>query len=100
MKLFFYLLALATPIAATILAFIAIPPATPGDFLAYVLVGAMAELCAMASLLPSAHASEGDPPTLDVPETLSVLPPADPGDEWDTEETWALPRHWLWEDEQ
>lgn len=45
MKLLFHLLILATPLSPTILAFIAIPPASPGDFLAYVLVGAMAELC-------------------------------------------------------
>lgn len=96
MKLLFHLLILATPLALTVYAFIAIPPATPGDFLAYVLVGAMAELCAMAFLLPSAHASEDDPPTLDVPEVLKVLPPAEPDDAWgDTENTWCLPRHWM-----
>ena len=78
MKLLFHLLILATPLALTVYAFIAIPPATSGDFLGYVLVGAMAELCAMAFLLPSAHA------------------PAEPDEAWgDTENTWCLPRRWM-----
>lgn len=96
MKLLFHLLILATPLALTILAFIAIPPATSGDFLGYVLVGAMAELCAMAFLLPSAHASEDDPPKLDVSKLLKALPPAEPDEAWgDTENTWCLPRRWM-----
>lgn len=49
MKPLFYLLILATPLALTIVAFIAIPPTIPGDFLGYVLVGAMAEVCATRS---------------------------------------------------
>lgn len=69
MKPLFYLLILATPLALTILAFIAIPPATPGDFLGYVLVGA---------------------------KLLKALPPAEPDGAWgDTENTWCLPRRWM-----
>lgn len=72
------------------------PTQGAGDILAYVLIWALSTLCALGLILPIPP----HPDDIDIPETLSVLPPADPGDEWDTEETWALPRHWLWEDEQ
>lgn len=54
MKPLFYLLILATPLALTIVAFIAIPPTIPGDFLGYVLGDTENTLC-----LPRSWMEEG-----------------------------------------
>ena len=89
-------LILSTPTWLLVLVVIVHPTHGAGDILAYVLIWALSTLCALGFILPIPP----HPDDIDIPETLSVLPPADPGDEWDTEETWALPRHWLWEDEQ
>lgn len=89
-------LILTAPTWVLILVVIVRPTQGAGDILAYVLIWALSTLCALGLILPIPP----HPDDIDIPETLSVLPPADPGDEWDTEETWALPRHWLWEDEQ
>lgn len=93
MRPILYLLAVLAPIAATIFMFQAIPPASAGDCLAYIVVGAMAVCCGVAFVLPSRDDEDHE---IDVPEVLKVLPPAEPDDAWgDTENTLCLPRHWM-----
>ena len=79
-----YLLAVLAPIALTVFMFQAIPPASAGDRLAYILVGAMAVCCGVAFVLPSRDDEDHE---IDVPEA---------DDAWgDTENTLCLPRHWM-----
>lgn len=91
-----YLLAVLAPIALTVFMFQAIPPASAGDRLAYILVGAMAVCCGVAFVLPS---RDDETHEINVPEVLKTLPPAEPDEAWgDTENSWCLPRSWMEEE--
>lgn len=68
------------PVLCTVIAFLVIPPADAGEFLAYVLVGAMGVVCAVAFILPK-PARDG----VDMRSVLSVLPPVAETNDWEDE---------------